>query len=467
MSEAKRDNNRVTTLLGVSSADGVTPIPIQVNPATGRVIAELATGVGDMLIATYDPAGISEQLVGLTAVQTLTNKTLTSPVLNTGVSGTAVLDEDDMVSDSATQLATQQSIKAYVDAQITAEDFWDRSGIGLIPNTAGDSIGLTGTRISKGWFTDLEVTNAIAGSITGSAATVTAAAQPNITSVGTLTSLAVTNNITVGGTVDGRDLATDGTKLDGIEALADVTDATNVDAAGATMNADTTMAGNGYFLDEDNMASDSATKVASQQSIKAYVDGITRTLQQVFDAGQTITIADTDNQTLLITNNDVTNDQDVMQLINNTAGTSLYIRHDVELDSNQHALQIFSGTDQDNSALVKFSNGSSSTTQPTLLVASNGGTGIEVNVSALTGAGPGLFIDDVGAGSMVVLQAASSSMADNVGITFDIVNSSSGREGAFQFNGSEHDTNAHGGSAAGRIKVFDGTSLRYIYMYSD
>ena len=48
---------------------------------------------------------------------TETNKTLTSPVLNTGVSGTAVKDEDDMTSDSATHLATQQSIKAYVDAQ--------------------------------------------------------------------------------------------------------------------------------------------------------------------------------------------------------------------------------------------------------------------------------------------------------------------------------------------------------------
>ena len=51
----------------------------------------------------------------LTATETLTNKTLTSPVLNTGVSGTAILDEDDMSTDSATQLATQQSIKAYVD----------------------------------------------------------------------------------------------------------------------------------------------------------------------------------------------------------------------------------------------------------------------------------------------------------------------------------------------------------------
>jgi hypothetical protein len=59
-------------------------------------------------------------LVGDTATQTLTNKTLTSPVLNTGVSGTAVLDEDNLASDSDTQLATQQSIKAYVDNSMTS-----------------------------------------------------------------------------------------------------------------------------------------------------------------------------------------------------------------------------------------------------------------------------------------------------------------------------------------------------------
>ena len=41
----------------------------------------------------------------------------------------------------------------------------------------------------------------------------------------------VTGNITVTGTVDGRDVATDGTKLDGIEASADVTDSTNVASA--------------------------------------------------------------------------------------------------------------------------------------------------------------------------------------------------------------------------------------------
>ena len=39
-----------------------------------------------------------------------------------GISGTAIKDEDNMASDSATHLATQQSIKAYVDAQVDTED---------------------------------------------------------------------------------------------------------------------------------------------------------------------------------------------------------------------------------------------------------------------------------------------------------------------------------------------------------
>lgn len=86
------------------------------------------------------------------------------------------------------------------------------------------------------------------------------------------TALGLTGNITVSGTVDGRDIATDGTKLDGIEALADVTDATNVDAAGAVMNSDASTASMSFVIDEDSMATNSATKVPTQQSVKAYVD---------------------------------------------------------------------------------------------------------------------------------------------------------------------------------------------------
>jgi len=60
----------------------------------------------------------TDTLVGKATTDTLTNKTLTSAVLNDTISGTSIKDEDNMSSDSASHLATQQSIKAYVDTQV-------------------------------------------------------------------------------------------------------------------------------------------------------------------------------------------------------------------------------------------------------------------------------------------------------------------------------------------------------------
>ena len=121
---------------------------------------------------------------------------------------------------------------------------------------------------------------------------------------------AMTGAITTNSTFDGRDVATDGTKLDGIEASADVTDTANVTAAGALMDSELTseasvkalnqgvattdsptfagvtangtvefdgLSGTGAvtvtdILDQDDMSGNSATALATQQSIKAYVD---------------------------------------------------------------------------------------------------------------------------------------------------------------------------------------------------
>ena len=73
----------------------------------------------------------------------------------------------------------------------------------------------------------------------------------------------------------------DHTKLNGIEASADVTDATNVDAAGAVMNSDTSTAAMQFVVDEDNFSSDSNTKVPTQQSSKAYIATVAATKQPV------------------------------------------------------------------------------------------------------------------------------------------------------------------------------------------
>ncbi len=64
--------------------------------------------------------------------------------------------------------------------------------------TMSGSIGVTGTRVTKGWFTDLEVTNAIAGSVTGNAGSATYASATTITddttTVATMYPLWVTTN---------------------------------------------------------------------------------------------------------------------------------------------------------------------------------------------------------------------------------------------------------------------------------
>jgi hypothetical protein len=51
-----------------------------------------------------------------------------------------------------------------------------------------------------------------------------------------------------------------------------VTEATNVAAAGAVMESDTTTASMSFVIDEDDLGSDLDTKVPTQQSVKAYVD---------------------------------------------------------------------------------------------------------------------------------------------------------------------------------------------------
>ena len=51
---------------------------------------------------------------------------------------------------------------------------------------------------------------------------------------------ALTGAVTTNSTFDGRDVATDGSKLDGIEASADVTDTANVTSAGALMDSELT-----------------------------------------------------------------------------------------------------------------------------------------------------------------------------------------------------------------------------------
>ena len=72
----------------------------------------------------YGGGTVSDASVTFAKIQNLTTmKVIGRTAASTGVSSeVALLDEDNMATDSATSLATQQSIKAYVDTQIATED---------------------------------------------------------------------------------------------------------------------------------------------------------------------------------------------------------------------------------------------------------------------------------------------------------------------------------------------------------
>ena len=99
-----------------------------------ETILAITDPTDDRTISIPDASGV---IVTTTATQQLENKTLNQPTITSGVfnvqiSGSAFLDEDNMASNSATQLASQQSIKAYVDSSITSQDLDVTSDSGTI-----------------------------------------------------------------------------------------------------------------------------------------------------------------------------------------------------------------------------------------------------------------------------------------------------------------------------------------------
>ena len=70
---------------------------------------------------------------------------VTSFSFSSGQTVTTILDEDNLASDSNTALATQQSIKAYVDSQVTAQDLDLTDGSSSISiDLDSESLGLLG-----------------------------------------------------------------------------------------------------------------------------------------------------------------------------------------------------------------------------------------------------------------------------------------------------------------------------------
>ena len=180
--------------------------------------------------------------------------------LNEGIVVSTIVDEDDMSSDSATALASQQSIKKYVDDQNTA------TALGQSLKVSGDD----STNVDLIFAKDTPATLHFEGgpSITTST---TSAGNVKISLAEELSVTSITSRDSSEITIDR--LRTQALIGDGSAAI-QIEDAMNVRGA---LNAETSLEiGNSTvvtgILDEDDMSTDSGVKLATQQSIKAYVD---------------------------------------------------------------------------------------------------------------------------------------------------------------------------------------------------
>jgi hypothetical protein len=115
---------------------------------TNGNIAITPNGTGEVDITKVDIAAgeIDGTVIGANsaAAGTFTNLTASTDLtLATGATVTAILDEDTMSSNSDTALATQQSIKAYVDSSLGAASNVTDTGITFDGATTGDGITTT------------------------------------------------------------------------------------------------------------------------------------------------------------------------------------------------------------------------------------------------------------------------------------------------------------------------------------
>ena len=211
-------------------------VGVDVTASNGTTVVLIAgADVGDTLQTEAFSTFSSSNTVPSTGGSFTGAVTLPSPVINTGITGSAILDEDAMGSNSATKLATQQSIKAYVDAQ-TQLSLIDEDSF------ATDSATRPPSQQSVKAYVDAQIL--------------------------TEDTISELNDTTITGTpADNEVLAYDTGSSKWINQTAS--------EAGLIPSSD--------LIDEDSMATDSATRPPSQQSVKAYVDTTVAATNELFE----------------------------------------------------------------------------------------------------------------------------------------------------------------------------------------
>ena len=210
------------------------------------------------------------QILSATALSSAVVVDLASVNIDGGTDiGADIVDADEMLIDDGGGGTNRRSdmsrVKKYIWSSASSDLTASDSGVVTLANS-GVSAGTVGSATaipiitvdSKGRITNTSTTavdsttiavldTSVAVTDTGSNGKITGKADNTTVYEATAGAFAVTGNITVSGTVDGRDVATDGSKLDGIESAATADQTASeiltliktVDGAGSGLDADT------------------------------------------------------------------------------------------------------------------------------------------------------------------------------------------------------------------------------------
>jgi hypothetical protein len=122
---------------------------LQYNSTSGNLEYEALAGGGDMSTATYDPAGISQQVVGTTATQTLTNKTINTASNTITVVEADISDLGSYITASSSDTLTNKTIDGDNNTLVDVPDTAQNTTIAVRAYRSTDQTGIVTSTFTK------------------------------------------------------------------------------------------------------------------------------------------------------------------------------------------------------------------------------------------------------------------------------------------------------------------------------